>query len=165
VIAEADRSARRTSTSNHTRIVKTWLCACASTVLLHLHGIPGLSRAVVSRIKLWPTLTSPNDANPRRQDRYRWQGSRGRNTRRDPATSGQDEDVVLRLLTASNRCRSTRWNSPRHFAGHSSHRRESARNHSLCRTDWSGKTTTLHAILKYVNTDERKIWTAEDPLK
>jgi type II secretory ATPase GspE/PulE/Tfp pilus assembly ATPase PilB-like protein len=29
----------------------------------------------------------------------------------------------------------------------------------------SGKTTTLHAILKHINTDERKIWTAEDPIE
>jgi type II secretory ATPase GspE/PulE/Tfp pilus assembly ATPase PilB-like protein len=29
----------------------------------------------------------------------------------------------------------------------------------------SGKTTTLHAILASINTDERKIWTAEDPIE
>jgi type II secretory ATPase GspE/PulE/Tfp pilus assembly ATPase PilB-like protein len=29
----------------------------------------------------------------------------------------------------------------------------------------SGKTTTLHAILKHINNDERKIWTAEDPIE
>jgi len=29
----------------------------------------------------------------------------------------------------------------------------------------SGKTTTLHAMLKHINTDERKIWTAEDPVE
>jgi type II secretory ATPase GspE/PulE/Tfp pilus assembly ATPase PilB-like protein len=29
----------------------------------------------------------------------------------------------------------------------------------------SGKTTTLHAVLKHINTDERKIWTAEDPVE
>ncbi|MCB0335797.1 MAG: Flp pilus assembly complex ATPase component TadA [Bdellovibrionales bacterium] len=29
----------------------------------------------------------------------------------------------------------------------------------------SGKTTTLHAILGHVNTPERKIWTAEDPVE
>jgi type II secretory ATPase GspE/PulE/Tfp pilus assembly ATPase PilB-like protein len=29
----------------------------------------------------------------------------------------------------------------------------------------SGKTTTLHAILGYVNTPEKKIWTAEDPVE
>jgi type II secretory ATPase GspE/PulE/Tfp pilus assembly ATPase PilB-like protein len=29
----------------------------------------------------------------------------------------------------------------------------------------SGKTTLLHAILKQINTEERKIWTAEDPIE
>lgn len=29
----------------------------------------------------------------------------------------------------------------------------------------SGKTTTLHSILGYINTPERKIWTAEDPIE
>ena len=29
----------------------------------------------------------------------------------------------------------------------------------------SGKTTTLHAVLKHLNTPERKIWTAEDPVE
>lgn len=29
----------------------------------------------------------------------------------------------------------------------------------------SGKTTTLHAVLKHINTNERKIWTAEDPVE
>jgi type II secretory ATPase GspE/PulE/Tfp pilus assembly ATPase PilB-like protein len=29
----------------------------------------------------------------------------------------------------------------------------------------SGKTTTLHAVLKHINTPERKIWTAEDPVE
>jgi type II secretory ATPase GspE/PulE/Tfp pilus assembly ATPase PilB-like protein len=29
----------------------------------------------------------------------------------------------------------------------------------------SGKTTTLHSLLSYINTPERKIWTAEDPIE
>jgi type II secretory ATPase GspE/PulE/Tfp pilus assembly ATPase PilB-like protein len=29
----------------------------------------------------------------------------------------------------------------------------------------SGKTTTLHALLKHINTPDRKIWTAEDPVE
>lgn len=29
----------------------------------------------------------------------------------------------------------------------------------------SGKTTTLHALLSYINTPDRKIWTAEDPVE
>ena len=29
----------------------------------------------------------------------------------------------------------------------------------------SGKTTTLHGVLAYINKPERKIWTAEDPVE
>jgi type II secretory ATPase GspE/PulE/Tfp pilus assembly ATPase PilB-like protein len=35
----------------------------------------------------------------------------------------------------------------------------------VCGPTGSGKTTTLHSILGYINTPERKIWTAEDPIE
>lgn len=35
----------------------------------------------------------------------------------------------------------------------------------MCGADRVRKTTTLHAVLKHINTDERKIWTAEDPIE
>jgi type II secretory ATPase GspE/PulE/Tfp pilus assembly ATPase PilB-like protein len=35
----------------------------------------------------------------------------------------------------------------------------------VCGPTGSGKTTTLHSILKYINTTETKIWTAEDPVE
>ncbi len=35
----------------------------------------------------------------------------------------------------------------------------------VCGPTGSGKTTTLHSILSYINTPERKIWTAEDPIE
>lgn len=35
----------------------------------------------------------------------------------------------------------------------------------VCGPTGSGKTTTLHSILGYINTTERKIWTAEDPVE
>jgi type II secretory ATPase GspE/PulE/Tfp pilus assembly ATPase PilB-like protein len=34
-----------------------------------------------------------------------------------------------------------------------------------CGPTGSGKTTTLHSLLSYINTPERKIWTAEDPVE
>jgi len=43
-----------------------------------------------------------------------------------------------------------------------------ARPHGLflvCGPTGSGKTTTLHSLLGHLNTDERKIWTAEDPIE
>jgi type II secretory ATPase GspE/PulE/Tfp pilus assembly ATPase PilB-like protein len=35
----------------------------------------------------------------------------------------------------------------------------------LCGPTGSGKTTTLHSCLSYINVPERKIWTAEDPIE
>ena len=35
----------------------------------------------------------------------------------------------------------------------------------VCGPTGSGKTTTLHSILKHLNTPENKIWTAEDPVE
>ncbi|MES2354703.1 MAG: ATPase, T2SS/T4P/T4SS family [Pseudomonadota bacterium] len=35
----------------------------------------------------------------------------------------------------------------------------------VCGPTGSGKTTTLHALLGHINTPERKIWTAEDPVE
>lgn len=35
----------------------------------------------------------------------------------------------------------------------------------VCGPTGSGKTTTLHSILKYINTPDTKIWTAEDPVE
>jgi type II secretory ATPase GspE/PulE/Tfp pilus assembly ATPase PilB-like protein len=35
----------------------------------------------------------------------------------------------------------------------------------VCGPTGSGKTTTLHSILKHLNTSERKIWTVEDPVE
>lgn len=35
----------------------------------------------------------------------------------------------------------------------------------ICGPTGSGKSTTLHSLLRYINTPERKIWTAEDPIE
>jgi type II secretory ATPase GspE/PulE/Tfp pilus assembly ATPase PilB-like protein len=35
----------------------------------------------------------------------------------------------------------------------------------VCGPTGSGKTTTLHSVLKFLNTDDTKIWTAEDPVE
>jgi type II secretory ATPase GspE/PulE/Tfp pilus assembly ATPase PilB-like protein len=35
----------------------------------------------------------------------------------------------------------------------------------VCGPTGSGKTTTLHSILKFLNTPDTKIWTAEDPVE
>jgi type II secretory ATPase GspE/PulE/Tfp pilus assembly ATPase PilB-like protein len=81
-------------------------------------------------------------------------------------TSGQDEDVVLRLLTAKQPMPLDAMEFAPAILQAIQAIAEKPHGIILCvGPTGSGKTTTLHAILKYINTDERKIWTAEDPIE
>ncbi|WP_114970383.1 GspE/PulE family protein [Rhodoferax ferrireducens] len=76
------------------------------------------------------------------------------------------EDVVMRLLASSKPI-------PLQQLGFSVRddriiKRLSERPFGLilaCGPTGSGKTTTLHSLLAHINTDNRKIWTAEDPIE
>ncbi|MCX5723718.1 MAG: GspE/PulE family protein [Nitrospirae bacterium] len=125
-------------------------------------------RAVVSRIKVMANLDIAERRKP--QDgkiRYRLAKDRELDVRvATLPTSGQDEDVVLRLLTAKQPMSLEAMEfAP---ATLQAIRMIADKPHGmiLCvGPTGSGKTTTLHAILKHLNTDERKIWTAEDPIE
>jgi type II secretory ATPase GspE/PulE/Tfp pilus assembly ATPase PilB-like protein len=81
-------------------------------------------------------------------------------------TSGQDEDVVLRLLTAKQPMPLDAMEFALAILQAIQAIAEKPYGIILCvGPTGSGKTTTLHAILKHINTDERKIWTAEDPIE
>jgi len=81
-------------------------------------------------------------------------------------TAGGVEDIVMRILAAGEPI-------PLEKMGFT------ARNHEeltktvskpyglffVCGPTGSGKTTTLHSILKFLNTPDTKIWTAEDPVE
>ncbi|GAB3268515.1 ATPase, T2SS/T4P/T4SS family [Chitinimonas naiadis] len=81
-------------------------------------------------------------------------------------TAGGMEDVVMRILASGEPL-------PLDKMGFS--RRNEATLKSViskpyglffvCGPTGSGKTTTLHSVLKYLNTPETKIWTAEDPVE
>ena len=81
-------------------------------------------------------------------------------------TSGGLEDIVLRVLASANAV-------PLDKLGFDADalaaiKRLVDRPHGLflvCGPTGSGKTTTLHSILAYLNTSELKIWTAEDPIE
>jgi type II secretory ATPase GspE/PulE/Tfp pilus assembly ATPase PilB-like protein len=132
-------------------------------------GIPAAyRRAVVSRLKVMANLDIAERRKP--QDgkiRYRLGKDREIELRiATLPTAGQDEDVVLRLLT-------TKQPMPLEAMEFTSAVLPAIRAIAekpygiiLCvGPTGSGKTTTLHAILKHINTDERKIWTAEDPIE
>ena len=81
-------------------------------------------------------------------------------------TAGGVEDVVMRILAAGEPI-------PLDKMGFTAHNLEElqkavAKPYGLffvCGTTGSGKTTTLHSVLKYLNTPDTKIWTAEDPVE
>jgi len=125
-------------------------------------------RAVVSRIKVMANLDIAERRKPQ-DGKIRYRLAKDREIELRVATlptSGQDEDVVLRLLTAKQpmsldamEFSPTTLQAIKAIA-------EKPHGIILCvGPTGSGKTTTLHAILKHINTDERKIWTAEDPIE
>ena len=81
-------------------------------------------------------------------------------------TSRGLEDVVLRLLSGLKPL-------PLESIGLSRHNLEALRGEIrktyglvlVCGPTGCGKTTTLHSVMRELNTDKRKIWTAEDPIE
>ena len=81
-------------------------------------------------------------------------------------TAGGVEDVVMRILAAGEPI-------PLEKMGFTSHnlvelQKAVGKPYGLffvCGPTGSGKTTTLHSVLKYLNTPDTKIWTAEDPVE
>jgi type II secretory ATPase GspE/PulE/Tfp pilus assembly ATPase PilB-like protein len=132
-------------------------------------GVPaGYRQALVSRIKIMANLDIAERRKP--QDgkiRFKLGPQREIEIRVATLPTGSgNEDAVLRLLTAKEPIPLEAMEfSPDVL---SSIKDLSERPHGiiLCvGPTGSGKTTTLHAILKHINTDERKIWTAEDPIE
>ncbi len=81
-------------------------------------------------------------------------------------SAGGVEDVVMRILASGEPI-------PLEKLGLTPHNRENLEKtvskpyglFYVCGPTGSGKTTTLHSILKFLNTPETKIWTAEDPVE
>jgi len=81
-------------------------------------------------------------------------------------SAGGVEDVVMRILAAGEPI-------PLEKLGLTPHNRDRVERtvskpyglFYVCGPTGSGKTTTLHSILKFLNTPDTKIWTAEDPVE
>ncbi|MDO9404066.1 MAG: ATPase, T2SS/T4P/T4SS family [Polaromonas sp.] len=81
-------------------------------------------------------------------------------------SAGGVEDVVMRILAAGEPI-------PLEKLGLTAHNRTRLEQtvskpyglFYVCGPTGSGKTTTLHSILKFLNTPDTKIWTAEDPVE
>ncbi|HUR87964.1 MAG TPA: ATPase, T2SS/T4P/T4SS family [Ramlibacter sp.] len=81
-------------------------------------------------------------------------------------SAGGVEDIVMRILAAGEPI-------PMDKLGLTPHNKENLEKtvskpyglFYVCGPTGSGKTTTLHSILKFLNTPDTKIWTAEDPVE
>ena len=81
-------------------------------------------------------------------------------------TAGSVEDVVMRILAAGEPIPLDKLG----LLPHNEERLKAAVSKPyglffVCGPTGSGKTTTLHSVLKFLNTPDTKIWTAEDPVE
>ncbi|MEW6165283.1 MAG: GspE/PulE family protein [Pseudomonadota bacterium] len=81
-------------------------------------------------------------------------------------TAGGVEDVVMRILAAGEPIPLDKLG----LLPHNEQRLKEAVSKPyglffVCGPTGSGKTTTLHSVLKFLNTPDTKIWTAEDPVE
>jgi len=81
-------------------------------------------------------------------------------------TAGGVEDIVMRILAAGEPIPLEKLGlSQRNFTTLKQVIDKPYGLFFVCGPTGSGKTTTLHSVLKYLNTVETKIWTAEDPVE
>ena len=129
---------------------------------------PSYRRALVSRIKIMARLDIAERRKP--QDgkiKFRLPTNREIELRvATIPTANSNEDVVMRILAASEPIPMDQLKmSERNIQAF---RRIIERPYGLVLVvgpTGSGKTTTLHSALGAINTPERKIWTAEDPVE
>lgn len=123
--------------------------------------------AVVSRIKIMSEL----DISERRKSQDGkisfGQGSKRLDLRVSTIpTSNSLETVTIRILSSGKPLPLSKLGM--HPSSLEAFRNEIAKPYGLilvCGPTGSGKTTTLHSVLRELNTPDRKIWTAEDPVE
>jgi type II secretory ATPase GspE/PulE/Tfp pilus assembly ATPase PilB-like protein len=130
--------------------------------------IPGpLSRPLVARFKIMSHLDIAERRRPQ-DGKLRLTLPEGELELRVATlpTVGGNEDVVLRLLPTRGVIPLERHGFSERDLGLLQGIAEKPYGLILCvGPTGSGKTTTLHAILKHINTPGKKIWTAEDPVE
>src|SRR5437667_10333662 len=131
--------------------------------------VPGaFRRAIVTRSKIMAQLDIAERRKP--QDgkiRFKMPDSREIELRvATVPTANQNEDVVMRILTASEPMPLDKLGMTERNLTEIKKIAVKPYGLVLCvGPTGSGKTTTLHSILGYINKPERKIWTAEDPVE
>ena len=125
-------------------------------------------RAIVSRLKIMASLDIAERRKPQ-DGKIKFKLSENKEIELRVATiptAGYNEDVVMRLLAASEPLPLDKMGfSDRNLAAI---KQIAAKPYGiiLCvGPTGSGKTTTLHSVLGFINTPDIKIWTAEDPVE
>jgi len=125
-------------------------------------------RALVSRIKIMSSLDISERRKPQ-DGKIRFKMGQDREIELRVATlptAGNNEDIVMRLLSAKDPLPLDAMEFAPATLTKLLEIAEKPHGIILCvGPTGSGKTTTLHALLRHLNTDERKIWTAEDPVE
>jgi type II secretory ATPase GspE/PulE/Tfp pilus assembly ATPase PilB-like protein len=123
--------------------------------------------AVVQRLKIMARLDIAEKRKPQ-DGKIRFRGPMGTIELRVATipTAGGNEDVVMRILTASKPLPLERMGfSERNIT---EFKKILEKPYGICLVvgpTGSGKTTTLHSGLGHINTVDMKIWTAEDPVE
>jgi type II secretory ATPase GspE/PulE/Tfp pilus assembly ATPase PilB-like protein len=128
---------------------------------------PAYRRAIVSRYKIMSRLDIAERRKPQDGKIKFMVGSREIELRvATVPTAGFNEDIVMRILAASEPLPLDKLNLSERNLRELKNIAAKPYGIILCvGPTGSGKTTTLHAILGYINTPDRKIWTAEDPVE
>jgi type II secretory ATPase GspE/PulE/Tfp pilus assembly ATPase PilB-like protein len=131
--------------------------------------VPGaFRRALVARVKIMATLDIAERRKPQ-DGKIKFRLPDGRDIELRVATlptQGGNEDVVMRILAASEPIPIGKLGMSERNLTEMKSAAEKPYGLILCvGPTGSGKTTTLHSVLGYINKPERKIWTAEDPVE
>lgn len=128
---------------------------------------PSHTNALISRLKIMARLKIEEKRLP--QDgkiKLRYQGRDLELRVATVPTAGGNEDMVMRILTAGEPLPLEKMGFTERNLQVFKKIAERPYGLILCvGPTGSGKTTTLHSVLGYINTEDRKIWTAEDPVE
>jgi type II secretory ATPase GspE/PulE/Tfp pilus assembly ATPase PilB-like protein len=129
---------------------------------------PSYRRAIVSRLKIMANLDIAERRKPQ-DGKIKFKLGENREIELRVATvptAGYNEDVVMRLLAASEPLPLDKMGFSERNLRELKKIAEKPYGIILCvGPTGSGKTTTLHSTLGHINRPERKIWTAEDPVE
>jgi type II secretory ATPase GspE/PulE/Tfp pilus assembly ATPase PilB-like protein len=137
-------------------------------LLTHLEVEARFRFALVARIKIMANMDISEHRKPQdgKIDFARFGGTRTELRVVTVPTSNGLEDVVLRLLAGSKALPLSHIGlNPHDLVALQLVARKPYGLILVCGPTGSGKTTTLHSLISDINSESRKIWTAEDPIE